>query len=123
MAAIAALSLSDGTATRTFTPQNKVDGITAYTDFAVTSPDLRPVITHSVKAPSGAGVVGRVKEKISFSYLDANSVVKTGFINIEAVIPKDMVESDRGMLRELARATLNSSTPLGLAIQRFEDTY
>lgn len=123
MAAIASLSLSDGTATRTFTPLNKVDGITAWTDFAVTSPDLRPVVTHSVKAPSGAGVVGRVKEKISFSYLDAKGVVKTGFINIEAVVPKDMVESDRTMLRELARATLNGSTPLGVAVQRFEDTY
>lgn len=124
MAALAPLSLSDGTSTRIFSPVAKTDGVSLWTDFAVASPELRPQLTYSVTQPKAVSGVGRAKLKVSYSYLAADGVtVRTGFINVEAVIPKDMVEADRSMLRELTRVSLTSSTPFGLGVQRYEDTY
>lgn len=124
MSTLGSLSLSDGTSTRTFTPVTKSDGVSVWTDFAVSSPELRPQITFSVTQPKAVSGVGRVKLKVTFSYLAADGkTVRTAFINTEAVIPKDMVEADRAMLRELTKASLSAGMPFGLGVQRYEDTF
>lgn len=126
MAALTAVTLqmnAAGTATATYTPLTKQDGVSTWVDFAIADVNLRPSLTHSVTQPKAGGAVGRVKEKVSVPFYAADgSTRRVGFINVEAVLPVDMSEADREVLRNLARSAIASAI-MEVAIKRFEDTY
>lgn len=123
MTALAVFTMSDGTSTRTFTPLSKKDGVSLYVDLANPNPELRASVTLSVTQPKAAGSVGRVKGKVTLPFLALDGVtVKSAFVNIEAVIPKDMTSTDRSFLRILAKDVLGASA-VQAAVNHFEDTY
>lgn len=126
MAALTAVTLQTnaaGTATATYTPLTKQDGVSTWVDFAVADVNLRPNLTLSVTQPKAGGAVGRVKGKVSFPFYAADgSTRRVGFVNIEAVLPVDMSEADREVLRNLVRSAIASAT-MEFAMKRFEDVY
>jgi len=126
MSAIAPLSLSDGSQTAvTYNPASK-DGNNVTWTAAASSVQLQPKVYVDGKGNLTTGNTRRIKSTVSFPYVDTNlnneSTYKTGYINLEIVLPRTMATADVTKLRNLGSSLLLNSV-IADAIDNAQNPY
>jgi len=113
MSAIAPLSLSDGSQTAVqYNPASK-DGNTVTWTASASSVQLQPKVYVDGKGNLTSGNTRRIKSTVSYPFVDTNlnneSTYKTGYINIEVVLPRTMASANVTKLRNLGSSLLLNS--------------
>lgn len=126
MSAIAPLSLSDGSSTAvTYDPASK-DGNNVTWTAAASSVQLQPKVYVDGKGNLTTGNTRRIKATVSFPFVDTNlnneSTYKTGYINLEIVLPRTMATASVTKLRNLGSSVLLNSV-IADAIDNAQNPY
>lgn len=126
MSAIAPLSLSDGSSTAvTYDPASK-DGNNVTWTAAASSVQLQPKVYVDGKGNLTTGNTRRIKATVSFPFVDTNlnneSTYKTGYINLEIVLPRTMATANVTKLRNLGSSVLLNSV-IADAIDNAQNPY
>jgi len=127
MPAIAALSLSDGTASRSYVPQSIEGNLATYTyqPAGTTSLDARWKITHSVSLPKAGSVVVRTKSKLVIPVMDTvdtSKKVADIMATVDFVLPTRSLKADRTALwTTLSNLIVNAITTS--AVEDFNNVY
>lgn len=111
MPAFAALSLSDGTAARTFDTSYRRDNLAGWR-FVTGVFDANHTVTASVSLPGVNGKVSRVKHRVTVPIMDSVDVsVKLGEMvaNVEFILPKMSSVAQRTVLLSYVNALLATS--------------
>lgn len=126
MSAIAPLSLSDGSSTAvTYDPASK-DGNNVTWTAAASSVQLQPKVYVDGKGNLTTGNTRRIKATVSYPFVDTNlnneSTYKTGYINLEIVLPRTMATANVTKLRNLGSSVLLNSV-IADAIDNAQNPY
>lgn len=110
MSAIAQLSLSDGSQTAvTFNPASK-DGNNVTWTASAASVQLQPKVVADGRGNLTSGNTRRYKITVALPFVDTNlnneSVYKSGYVNLEIVLPRTMATADVTKLRNLGSSVL-----------------
>lgn len=110
MSAIAPIQLSDGSQTAvTFNPASK-DGNSVTWTASAASVQLQPKLVADGRGNLTSGNTRRYKLTVGFPFVDTNlnneSVYKSGYVNVEVVLPRTMSTADVTKLRNLAASVL-----------------
>lgn len=126
MSAIAPLSLSDGSQTAvTYNPASK-DGNSVTWTASASSVQLQPKVFVDGKGNLTTGNTRRIKSTVSYPFVDTNlnneSTYKTGYINVEIVLPRTMASADVAKLRNIGSSLLLDSI-IAAAIDNAQNPY
>jgi hypothetical protein len=112
MAAIANLTISDGTTDTTFVPQSKDGDLVVWVNSGTTY-QLNKKLVADAKKVKATRSNRNVDYHLSVPYvvtdLNNQKTYKAGYINVNINIPKDMPTADITRLRNLARNMLATS--------------
>lgn len=126
MSAIAPLSLSDGSQTAvTYNPASK-DGNSVTWTASASSVQLQPKVYVDGKGNLTTGNTRRIKSTVSYPFVDTNlnneSTYKTGYINVEIVLPRTMASADVAKLRNIGSSLVLNSI-IAAAIDDAQNPY
>lgn len=126
MSAIAPLSLSDGSQTAvTYNPASK-DGNSVTWTASASSVQLQPKVYVDGKGNLTTGNTRRIKSTVSYPFVDTNlnneSTYKTGYINVEIVLPRTMASADVAKLRNIGSSLMLNSI-IAAAIDDAQNPY
>lgn len=126
MSAIAPLSLSDGSQTAvTYNPASK-DGNSVTWTASASSVQLQPKVYVDGKGNLTTGNTRRIKSTVSYPFVDTNlnneSTYKTGYINVEIVLPRTMASADVAKLRNIG-SSLMLNDIIAAAIDNAQNPY
>jgi hypothetical protein len=126
MSAIAPLSLSDGSQTAvTYNPASK-DGNSVTWTASASSVQLQPKVYVDGKGNLTSGNTRRIKSTVSYPFVDTNlnneSTYKTGYINVEIVLPRTMASADVAKLRNIGSSLMLNSI-IAAAIDDAQNPY
>lgn len=112
MAAIANLTISDGTTDTTFTPQSKDGDLVVWVNSG-TSYQLDKKLVADAKKVKATRSNRNIDYHVSVPYvvtdLNNQKTYKAGYVNINVNIPKDMPTADITKLRNFAKNLLANS--------------
>lgn len=126
MSAIAPLSLSDGSQTAvTYNPASK-DGNSVTWTASASSVQLQPKVYVDGKGNLTTGNTRRIKSTVSYPFVDTNlnneSTYKTGYINVEIVLPRTMASADVAKLRNIG-SSLMLNDIIAAAVDNAQNPY
>lgn len=112
MAAIANITVSDGTTDTTFTPQSKDGDLVVWVNSGTSYQLDKKLVADAKKVKatrSNRNVDYHVSVPFVVTDLNNQKTYKAGYVNINVNIPKDMPTADITKLRNLARNLLATS--------------